>query len=115
MQEYQNAIETHTLPFSKGIKLNADDLLRKEVIMQLMSNFKLDFKSIETRFHINFKDYFKDALEALRELEEAGLIIIDNDRIVANQTGTLLIRNIAMPFDAYLKHLANQKVFSKTI
>ena len=85
------------------------------MIMQLMSNFKLNFKSIESQFHINFKDYFKDALEELKELEQAGLIVINNEGIAVNQTGALLIRNIAMPFDAYLKRLANQKVFSKTI
>ena len=115
LPEYQNALDNHTLPFSKGIKLSADDLLRKEVNMQLMSNFKLNFKSIESQFHINFKDYFKDALEELKELEQAGLIVINNEGIAVNQTGALLIRNIAMPFDAYLKRLANQKVFSKTI
>ncbi|MBX7489954.1 oxygen-independent coproporphyrinogen III oxidase [Helicobacter turcicus] len=114
--EYQNALDNGILPFHKGIKLSTDDMLRKAVIMQLMSNFKLDFHTIETQFNIHFKSYFADAFEALKPLEYAGLIYIDENGIAVSQTGTLLIRNIAMPFDAYLKRLGtNQKVFSKTI
>ncbi|MCI5968666.1 oxygen-independent coproporphyrinogen III oxidase [Helicobacter sp.] len=116
LPEYQNAIDKGILPFHKGIKLSADDILRKTIIMQLMSNFKLDFRTIEAQFKINFMKYFADALEALKPLEYAGLIHINKDGIIVSQTGALLIRNITMPFDAYLKRLgANQKIFSKTI
>lgn len=116
MQEYQNAIDRGVLPFHKGIKLNADDTLRKAVIMQLMNNFTLDFHTIESQFNIDFTSYFADAITALKPLESAGLITIDKQGILVSQTGALLIRNIAMPFDAYLKHInPDQKVFSKTI
>jgi len=41
---------------------------------------------------------------------------MDEKHIECSQTGTLLIRNIAMPFDAYMKnHAASKKTFSKTI
>ena len=114
--EYQNALDNGILPFQKGVKLNADDKLRKTVIMQLMSNFQLNFHAIESQFKINFTSYFADALEALKPLENAGLIALNKDGIQVSQTGMLLIRNIAMPFDAYLKHInTSQKVFSKTI
>lgn len=116
MLEYQNALDNGILPFQKGVKLNADDKLRKTVIMQLMSNFRLNFHAIESQFKINFTSYFADALEALKPLENAGLIALNKDGIQVSQTGMLLIRNIAMPFDAYLKHInTSQKVFSKTI
>ncbi|TLD85030.1 oxygen-independent coproporphyrinogen III oxidase [Helicobacter sp. MIT 11-5569] len=116
IKDYQNALDNNTLPFHKGIKLNTDDIIRKTVIMQLMSNFKLDFKAIESRFNLDFKTYFAEALYELQPLEDVGLITINNDGIAVSQTGALLIRNIAMPFDAYLKHInTNQKVFSKTI
>ncbi|EEO25925.1 oxygen-independent coproporphyrinogen III oxidase [Helicobacter winghamensis] len=116
MLEYQNALDNGILPFQKGVKLNADDKLRKTVIMQLMSNFRLNFHAIESQFKINFTSYFADALEALKPLENAGLIALNKDEIQVSQTGMLLIRNIAMPFDAYLKHInTSQKVFSKTI
>ncbi|MBD5165500.1 oxygen-independent coproporphyrinogen III oxidase [Helicobacter sp.] len=116
LPQYQNALDNHRLPFVKGIQLNFDDKLRKAVIMQLMSNFKLDFNAINQQFQIDFKEYFKDALEELKPLSEVGLVMIDEQGIKVSQTGALMIRNIAMPFDAYLKKFnTNQKVFSKTI
>ena len=70
------------------------------------------------RFGINFFDYFADAIEALKPFEEEELVVVDkeNKKIFVNTTGTLLIRNIVMPFDAYLKKIPEDKRrFSKTV
>ena len=81
-----------------------------------MSNFSLNIIRVEKEFDINFKKYFADALEALKEFEEAELITISNEKIEVSQTGTMLIRNICMPFDAYLNKIPEDKRrFSKTI
>lgn len=113
MPEYEKAIDEGKLPFCKGILLNNEDLLRKEIIMSLMSNFMLDIKKVEKNFNINFFDYFKDSLEQLKELSE--FIKISDEKIEVNQTGTLLIRNIAMCFDEYMKFNLGEKRFSKTV
>jgi len=116
MHAYEEAIDADRLPFERGVELTEDDLIRKYVIMELMSNFKLDIKRFEKKFNLNFRDYFADALELLKPFEEEGLLIMKDDKIVCSETGTLLIRNIAMPFDAYMKkHSENKKTFSKTI
>ena len=84
--------------------------------MELMSNFSLNIKKVEDEFKIDFKEYFSDALETLKEFEEAELIAICDEKIEASQTGTMLIRNICMPFDAYLNQIPEEKRrFSKTI
>ena len=84
--------------------------------MELMSNFSLDIKRTEAKFQINFKEYFDDALQQLQEFEDAQLLTISDDKIEANETGAMLIRNIAMPFDAYLNNIPEDKRrFSKTI
>lgn len=54
MPLYEKAIDEGILPFFKGILLNSEDLLRKDVIMGLMSNFRVDIKRIESKFNINF-------------------------------------------------------------
>jgi len=55
-------------------------------------------------------------LEALQEFVEAELVTITDDKISVSTTGTLLIRNIAMPFDAYMKKYGeSKKSFSKTV
>ena len=76
----------------------------------------LTFVFLEREFDINFKEYFGDALEALQEFVEAELVTITENKIQVSQTGTMLIRNISMPLDAYLNNIPEDKRrFSKTI
>ncbi len=114
MPSYEAAISERRLPFERGVKLSYDDELRKAVIMDLMANFRLDIKAIEKEFKINFKEYFKEDLKALEEYKE--FIDLNENFILVNETGVLLIRNIAMCFDAYMKNISeDKKVFSKTV
>ncbi|MBN2768609.1 MAG: oxygen-independent coproporphyrinogen III oxidase [Campylobacterales bacterium] len=116
MKLYEAAIDSGKLPFERGIELSMDDLIRKAVIMELMANFSIDIERTEERFDIDFQTYFCDALEELKTFQDAELIEMDTKKIQANKTGTMLIRNIAMPFDAYMnKYKANKKSFSKTV
>lgn len=114
MSSYEAAIDRGILPFEKGVKLSYDDELRKAVIMDLMANFRLDIKKIEMDFKIDFKEYFKEDLKALKEYKD--FVNTDENFIKVNETGVLLIRNIAMCFDAYMKNISeDKKVFSKTV
>ena len=116
MKIYEETLDAGKLPFERGVVLSDDDFLRKAVIMELMANFSIDMKRVDQEHNINFKEYFADALEALQEFVEAELITIKDDKISVSTTGTLLIRNIAMPFDAYMKKYAqSKKAFSKTV
>ena len=116
LEPWENALDNGDLPVFKGYRLSADDQLRQFVIMELMSNFSLNITRVEKEFGINFKEYFDDALKALQEFIEADLIEIKDDKIEVSQTGTMLIRNICMPFDAYLNKIPEDKRrFSKTI
>ena len=114
MQEYEKALDEGRLPVERGVKLSEKDILRKEVIMGLMNNLRLDFKGIEKRFGIEFGVYFANELESLREYEELGLIHITPSSIETSPTGGMLIRNIAMVFDTYLQNDTTKR-FSKTI
>jgi oxygen-independent coproporphyrinogen-3 oxidase len=116
MKDYEKALDNGILPTQRGVKLNDDDLVRKAVIMELMSNFKLNIPRIEKEFKIDFFDYFKDALDELKEFEKEGLVKISKKEITTNITGSMLIRNISMPFDAYMhKFKGSKKSFSKTV
>jgi len=116
MKLYEAAIDEGKLPFERGVVLSEDDLIRQYVIMELMSNFKLDIDRFNEKFDVDFNTYFADAVEALKPFAEEELLSISDHKIECSQTGTLLIRNICMPFDAYMKkHAANKKTFSKTV
>lgn len=116
LEPWENAIDNGDLPVYKGYRLSDDDILRQFVIMELMSNFSLNIKRVEEEFKINFKEYFDDAIKALKEFEDAQLLKITDNKIEVSQTGSMLIRNICMPFDAYLNKIPEEKRrFSKTI
>jgi oxygen-independent coproporphyrinogen-3 oxidase len=116
MPSYEEAIDAGKLPFERGVALSEDDIIRQHVIMELMSNFKLDIKRFEAMYGLEFKKYFEDALLDLKPFVEEELITMSDDYIACSETGTLLIRNIAMPFDAYMKrHAGSDKTFSKTV
>ena len=116
MQQYEAAIDAGKLPFERGVQLNEDDKIRQYIIMELMSNFKINIPRAEHELGIDFRAYFQDALENLLPFAEDGLVHISKESIEASPTGAMLIRNIAMLFDAYMdKHAKSQKTFSKTV
>lgn len=116
MKAYEAALDAGQLPVHRGLILSDDDVLRKAVIMEMMSNFKLNITAIEARFGIDFFAYFKDAIEALQEFVDAGLVSVSKEALHVSPTGTMLIRNICMPFDAYLGKIPeSQRRFSKTV
>ncbi|MEA3455364.1 MAG: oxygen-independent coproporphyrinogen III oxidase [Campylobacterota bacterium] len=116
MSIYEAALDAGKLPFERGVELSEDDTLRKAVIMELMANFSIDIRRAENEFGIVFQDYFAEELRELEEFVEGDLVTITNEKIAVSPTGTLLIRNIAMPFDAYMgKYGGSKKSFSKTV
>lgn len=99
----------------KGVALDNDDLLRREVIKQLICNFKLDKTMIESEFSVNFNRYFKEDLELLQTFINDELVEVDDKEIRVTLRGRLLIRNICMCFDKYLRAKARQQQFSRVI
>jgi len=114
LDQYDELIKQHKLPVFKGVELNDDDKLRREVISQLICHFDLTFANIEQAFSINFSDYFAKELLALMPMESDGLLTLASDGIKVLPAGRLLIRNICMVFDSYLAQKQQQQ-FSKVI
>jgi len=116
MKQYEALIDAGKLPLERGVALNADDMIRNHLIMELMSNFKIDILRFEQEHGICFKDYFSNELSALEPFIAEGLVDYNGATIVCSQTGVLLVRNIAMLFDAYMhQYEGTKKSFSKTI
>jgi oxygen-independent coproporphyrinogen-3 oxidase len=114
LDEYSAALDAGHLPVYRGVVLSADDRLRRAIITQLICHFELNFGRIEQAFTIRFRDYFAAELQELTALQADGLLELREDCIVVRPVGKLLIRNICMVFDAYLR-VAQQQQFSKVI
>jgi len=103
LEQYYQRIESKKLPIYRGLTLSSDDLLRQRVISELICHFKLDIPSIENQFAIHFNDYFAPELEQLAVMQQDGLLKFDSKQITVHPSGRLLIRNICMVFDIYLR------------
>lgn len=115
LEEYYQRIDQDRLPVFRGIELNSDDLIRRDVITRLICNFTLNFAEVERAWGIDFGEYFSGDLVQLDEMESDGLLVRDNDEIQVLPRGRLLIRNICMAFDNYLPPIEQQKGFSRVI
>ncbi|PKO84939.1 MAG: oxygen-independent coproporphyrinogen III oxidase [Betaproteobacteria bacterium HGW-Betaproteobacteria-11] len=115
LDDYYARLDAGDLPVMRGIELTADDLLRREIIQALMCHFTLSIEALEVAHLIDFKTYFAAEIEALGEMEAAGLLSVDPQWITIHPRGRFLVRAIAMVFDRYL-HTAQQHArYSKVI
>ncbi len=114
LTEYQNALASSQLGTSRGLICNQDDRIRREVIQQLICNFRLDFAHIEHRFNLDFRGYFAELWPQLMAMADDGLISLDSQRIEVLPAGRLLVRSVCMVFDAYLEQ-QNRQRFSRVI
>ena len=113
LEPYYEAIREGRLPIEKGVEFDAEDRLRRAVITELMCHFELDMDAFGDQQGIDFREHFAEELETLTPMEEDGLLTINGNRIEVLPAGRLLIRNIAMAFDAYLGE--STKRFSRVI
>ncbi|WP_346795925.1 oxygen-independent coproporphyrinogen III oxidase [Halomonas sp. Bachu 37] len=111
--QYQHRLDEGRLPVFRGYRLSDDDRLRRDVINALMCHGRVDFAAIEARHDIEFQSYFAEALESLQEMADDGLIVLRDDEIEVLPSGRLMMRNLAMAFDAYLKPQENR--YSRTV
>jgi len=114
MDEYYQRIDAGHIPVFRGIELNDDDILRRDVITRLICNFELDKRDIESVYGIDFASYFSTELPELAQLQDDGLITSDDASIKVLPAGRFLIRNVCMVFDRYLRG-AKERRFSKVI
>ena len=99
-----------------GYRMTADDHVRKATIMTLMCNLEIDKGEIGRRFGIDFDEYFRADIPKLDQFVREGLVENGPGKIEVKGSGILIIRNIAMCFDAYLETMMKEKpVFSKTV
>lgn len=113
---YYRALDAGRHATHVGYRMSDDDHLRKFVIMRLMCDLELDVAAVERKFGIVFGEVFGPALEQLKPLAADGLVEVTGAGIRIVGSGRLLLRNIAMCFDAYLDRLSREKpMFSRTV
>lgn len=98
---WARAVEAGHLPVAKGLPFHGEDCLRAEVIERLMCDGTVDAAAIGRR-HGAPEGWWRDATDALQEMEADGLLTLSRGTVAMTATGRPLVRIAAAAFDAYL-------------
>lgn len=115
LEDYYDKLDMNALPIMRGLELTQDDLLRRSIINGLMCHFELSIESIEIAYLIEFERYFAQEIGELKTLQGIGLLKLDPQWITITPKGRLLIRNVCMVFDKYLRADQQSQRYSKVI
>jgi oxygen-independent coproporphyrinogen III oxidase len=110
---YYAALDAGRLPLERGLLLTDEDRLRRQVIMRIMCDRRINYADLSRRLGVDFRRKFAREIESLADLEADGLLRRDPEGLVITGVGALLIRIIAMRFDAYLEK--GPRRFSRTV
>jgi oxygen-independent coproporphyrinogen-3 oxidase len=114
LPDYYGAIDAGRLPLHRGYIMTEEDKLRRTTIMRLMCDLGLDYAAMSKLLGVDFNEHFAREIESLDDMEADGLLVKTPAGIEVTDLGRLLIRNIAMRFDAYA-NTRKENRFSRTI
>jgi oxygen-independent coproporphyrinogen-3 oxidase len=103
LAEYQRRIGAGGLATERGLRISRDDKIRREAISHVMCDLELDKAKFGAQWGIDFDTFFAESLPELQDLAADGLVQLEPGVIKVTETGRIFLRNIAMPFDAYLR------------
>ena len=115
LDAYYDALDRREFPVTKGLALSRDDALRRDVIMALMCQGRVEFGAIERAHAIDFRAEFASELEALASLAESGLVAIEVGAVEVTALGWYFVRRVAMVFDRHLHGDRERERFSRIV
>jgi oxygen-independent coproporphyrinogen-3 oxidase len=115
LEAYYRLIDAGQLPIDRGFEVEPDDLLRRDIITHIMCNFFLDIPAVEKKWRFSFAEKFRTEIADLQQMQTDGLLKLDAKALEVLPAGRLLVRNICMVFDYYLKGSGQRSRFSKVI
>jgi oxygen-independent coproporphyrinogen-3 oxidase len=116
LKDWAEQIEAGIIPVDRGAAMSDDDVLRRFVINRVMCQLKLDLDEVAVQFGAPSRAQIAASLATgLDELSADGLVTFDGRLLRVTPLGQLLVRNVAMLFDAYLQKPDGAKKFSRTV
>ena len=103
INEYKAAIAENRLATVRGIVLDDDDRLRRDIIERLMCDLAVDLAAI-ARSRGRETGGFASELAALAPMREDGFVEISDERITVSEAGRPFVRAVAANFDRYFQH-----------
>jgi oxygen-independent coproporphyrinogen III oxidase len=116
LKDWADKVEGGIVPVERGAAMTTDDVLRRFTINRVMCLLRLDLREIAEKFGPQARAEIEANLgSGVKELQDDGLVTFDGEVLKVTPLGQLLVRNVAMLFDAYLKKADGKKQFSRTL
>ncbi|MDR1788875.1 MAG: oxygen-independent coproporphyrinogen III oxidase [Opitutaceae bacterium] len=97
---HRAALDAGRLPVERGLRLTAEDLRRREIIMRVMCDRRLDFAALSAAIGGDFERDYARELAGLADLEADGIVKTGGGTLEVTERGLPLLRVVAMRFDA---------------
>ena len=111
IEDYYTHLAEDQLPIFRGHVLTPEDLIIRRHILNLMCQFTTSWKDKTLDF-----PELPSVLASLEEMQDDGLLSIQDETIIVTEKGKPFVRNICMAFDLRLIRKAPEtKLFSMTI
>jgi oxygen-independent coproporphyrinogen-3 oxidase len=112
---YYDALREGRLPVARGIALDADDLVRRDVIMAIMCRGRVDLVAIGEAHGIDARGYFEEELARCEALASQGLVTLGPAAVEVTPVGWYFVRAVAMAFDRHLPASEPAERFSRIV
>ena len=111
VEEYIEIVNEGRIPIFRGHDLNAEDLVIRKHILNIMCHFETNWEADNLKF-----PELTECLERLKEMEQDGLVTITENGLSLPEHARPFVRNICMAFDLrLLRNKPTTRVFSMTI
>ncbi len=114
LPDYYASLDADRLPLYRGYLMTGEDRIRRTTIMRLMCDLGLDYAAMSKLLSLDFREHFANEIDSLDDMAADGLLVKTREGLSVTDLGRLLIRNIAMRFDAYAATRQENR-FSRTI
>ena len=100
LRDYIKQVMRHNHAVHRGLTLNKDDIIRRDLIEKLACNQSVNKQKFNADSGHNFDHYFADELEAMSHMDMENLICNTPEAFSLSTTGRWYAREIAAVFDS---------------
>jgi oxygen-independent coproporphyrinogen-3 oxidase len=111
LEAYEQRVRRGEIPIFRGHRLNHEDLVLRQHILNLMTRLETDWQTSDLDL-----PYLADIDGKLKEAKSDGLVRIAGKHCEITPRGKPFLRNVCMAFDARLSQKAPEtQIFSRTV
>lgn len=115
LDAYYAALDRGLLPVTRGLELTPEDARRRDLIMRVMCDLRLDYAMLSREFGGDFAKEHPADLARLAPLAADGLVALRPGGLRVTEPGRLFLRNIAACFDVHHQAAATPGRHAKAV